>query len=211
MTRQDSRTTDSEDYVSLSSALERCCQSAIAALSSPVCKDSRRDTDDIVTLGSILTAIATRFFARMSVPDRSELAEDAVQLWYQNMLVTGFRTYSSNDRGLPFAPYGIQALRNCCLYTLRQHHRECISNAPVERMDPRQDPSSLMEQSEMIQLVRNELALLPLDLRESLILTEQNGLTSKQAAEQLGTTATAINLRKHRGRAILRTRLTERF
>jgi RNA polymerase sigma-70 factor (ECF subfamily) len=67
--------------------------------------------------------------------------------------------------------------------------------------------SGALEQRECAEAVRAAVAALPVELREALILCEYEGLAQAEAAEALGVTPKAVEMRLYRARAALRNRL----
>jgi len=67
--------------------------------------------------------------------------------------------------------------------------------------------SGALEQHECVEAVREAVAALPVELREALILCEYEELTQAEAAEALGVTPKAVEMRLYRARAGLRHRL----
>ena len=67
--------------------------------------------------------------------------------------------------------------------------------------------SGALEQRECAAAVREAVAALPVELREALVLCEYEGLAQAEAAEALGVTPKAVEMRLYRARAGLRNRL----
>ena len=67
--------------------------------------------------------------------------------------------------------------------------------------------SGALEQRERAEAVREAVAALPAELREALVLCEYEGLAQAEAAEALGITPKAVEMRLYRARAGLRNRL----
>ena len=67
--------------------------------------------------------------------------------------------------------------------------------------------SGALEQRERAEAVREAVAALPAELREALVLCEYEGLAQAEAAEALGITPKAVEMRLYRARAALRNRL----
>ena len=67
--------------------------------------------------------------------------------------------------------------------------------------------SGALEQRERAEAVREAVAALPVELREALVLCEYEGLAQAEAAEALGLTPKAVEMRLYRARAGLRIRL----
>ena len=67
--------------------------------------------------------------------------------------------------------------------------------------------SGALEQRERADAVREAVAALPVELREALVLCEYEGLAQAEAAEALGVTPKAVEMRVYRARARLRNRL----
>lgn len=68
-------------------------------------------------------------------------------------------------------------------------------------------PESDAHQSALLTAVRAELESVPQKLREAFLLVRLEGFSTAEAAEVLGTTATAVKIRAHRAGVLLRPRL----
>ncbi len=74
---------------------------------------------------------------------------------------------------------------------------------------PEPAPSNPSETLGAALSVRRAVALLPAKLREAIELTFWGGLTSAEAADEIGTSRSNVKVRAHRGYRILRTALAD--
>ena len=190
------------------SKFETSCQTVIAVLGDPPPAASPEFHDALLAMSRALTLLAIHFLTRLKVPDAEELAQDAVQRWHQRMLVRGFLRYRRHACGRRFAPYGIRALSNICVTILRERRHGGDSSASVVDVpDPRDNPPLAAERKEIRETLSQAMADLSLDVRAALTLTELHGLSSREAAAELGTSERIVNSRKFRGREQLRKRM----
>jgi RNA polymerase sigma-70 factor (ECF subfamily) len=132
---------------------------------------------------------------------------------------TFVRLYQHRDRfrdGARFSPWVYAIAANLARNRLRWwRRRPAVSlEAWTEFGGEAADESSAghaasgaLEQRECAEAVRAAVAALPVELREALILCEYEGLAQAEAAEALGVTPKAVEMRLYRARAALRNRL----
>ncbi len=132
-------------------------------------------------------------------------AEDLLQITFAKM----HRARGSYMRGAPLLPW-LLAIARRSFYDERRAARsrsEDLSSdgsLPEPRPEPPDDvPNDLSEALE------RALDSLPESYREAIQLTKITGLSVAEAAEVLGTTATAVKLRVHRGYNLLRKELDD--
>lgn len=148
---------------------------------------------------SRLVAYLYRFTGNEAVA--LDLAEETFVRLYQGRLK--FRSGSS----FPTWLFGIAA--NLARNHLRWHHRH--PTLPMEEADEvisDGDPGSAAESNERGQAVRQAVAALPPDLRESLILSEYERLPHAEIAAIAGCSPKAVERRISRAREILRRELS---
>jgi len=151
-----------------------------------------------------------RYLAR--IVQNSHEAEELAQ-------ETFVRLYQSRDRfreGARFSPWLYAIAANLARNRLRWwRRRPAVSlEAWTEFGGEAADESSAghaasgaLEQRECAEAVRAAVAALPVELREALVLCEYEGLAQAEAAEALGVTPKAVEMRLYRARAALRNRL----
>ena len=132
---------------------------------------------------------------------------------------TFVRLYQHRDRfrdGARFSPWVYAIAANLARNRLRWwRRRPAVSlEAWTEFGGEAADESSAghaasgaLEQRECAEAVRAAVAALPVELREALILCEYEGLAQAEAAQALGVTPKAVEMRLYRARAALRNRL----
>lgn len=140
---------------------------------------------------------------------REELARDAVQTWYRNMLSSGFVAYLRHSDGRPFVPYAVRALRNICLSMSCQEKGGLRGEAVEELCDTAADPVRTAERREVTGHLREAILLLPLQLQECLRLTYWEDLSAKDVADELGGNPKTVATWNFRSRRWLRARLKE--
>ena len=151
-----------------------------------------------------------RYLAR--IVQNAHEAEDLAQ-------ETFVRLYQSRDRfreGARFSPWLYAIAANLARNRLRWWRRrpavslEAWTESGGEAADEGtagHAASGALEQRECAEAVRAAIAALPVELREALVLCEYEGLTQAEAAETLGVTPKAVEMRLFRARARLRDRL----
>jgi RNA polymerase sigma factor (sigma-70 family) len=151
-----------------------------------------------------------RYLARVvqNAHEADELAQETFVRLYQTR--TRFR------EGARFSPWLYAIAANLARNRLRWWRRrptvsleawtefggEAADDSPAGRA-----ASGALEQRERAAAVREAVAALPMELREALVLCEYEGLTQAEAAEALGLTPKAVEMRLYRARAGLRNRL----
>ena len=102
--------------------------------------------------------------------------------------------------------YGVAYRISLDLARSRQRKERMLTNEPITH----DDPFLKLEHEFDKQAVDEELQRLPRDLRTAMVLFYLSGQTSKEIAEELGTTQGTIDGRLKRGRQQLRVGLTRR-
>jgi RNA polymerase sigma factor (sigma-70 family) len=93
--------------------------------------------------------------------------------------------------------------------TERVKERALVSSRRVET-GATKDSSDTASHAELKEILDEELARLPQNLRAAIVLCDLEGLTQQQAAKQLGIPASTVNDRVAKGRRMLRGRLIRR-
>lgn len=141
----------------------------------------------------------------MRLTRHRERAEDLLQITFTKV----HRARGSYIRGAPFLPW-VLAIARRSFYDERR--------AAKSRQEELSKDGSLPEPRHENRELNNDVAAaleraldeLPVKYREAIQLTKVTGLSVAEAAEVLGTSATAVKLRVHRGYNVLRKEL-ERF
>ncbi len=150
--------------------LERDFRYVISAFSSPcVGRPSARYVAALANIHSSLFAMACHFYRREPSRNRREgLAGNAVQEWYRNMQMKGFRAYLTGAEGRPFTPYAMRSLHHICVSLMRRTSREHAVASLDDVLDRRADPRRSAELCELQELCGEVMKVLPPHLRECL-------------------------------------------
>jgi RNA polymerase sigma-70 factor (ECF subfamily) len=116
----------------------------------------------------------------------------------QDALVRAYRFLPRYRGDSKFSTWMFSITRNCCLDELRRtkRRRSVRDRLEAQPQPARGDPSVAIE-------VRDALALLPLELREPLVLIDMFGESYREAARVLRVPEGTVKSRVHRARAIL--------
>jgi len=151
-----------------------------------------------------------RYLAR--IVQNSHEAEELAQ-------ETFVKLYQSRDRfreGARFSPWLYAIAANLARNRLRWWRRRPtvsleawteFGGEAADESNAGHAASGALEQRECAEAVCAAVAALPVELREALVLCEYEGLAQAEAAEALGVTPKAVEMRLFRARARLRDRL----
>ena len=156
--------------------------------------------------------------ARWEVPMKRYLARIVQNAHEAEELAqeTFVRLYQHRDRfreGARFSPWVYAIAANLARNRLRWwRRRPAVSleawtefgGETADESSAGRAASGALEQRECAEAVRAAVAALPIELREALILCEYEGLAQAEAAEALGVTPKAVEMRLYRARAALR-------
>lgn len=159
---------------------------------------------DKVAFELLYDRISVRLFGYLiRLTKHRERAEDLLQVTFAKV----HRSRASYLRGAPLLPWVYAIARRAFLDERRRNRsrREDLSadGTLPEPGTQQQVPAGMNDALEAA------LAELPENYREAIVLTKITGLSAAEAAEVLGTTATAVKLRVHRGYKELRSSLEE--
>jgi RNA polymerase sigma factor (sigma-70 family) len=158
------------------------------------------NTDSVETLLRQYQPSITRFAHRYCVADD---VEDAVQetLWTVYRKIGYLRTAQA------FISWTFQIVRHHCYRLLSRHREDAAIN-----LDPLDGAELVGEDDTLHQDLRQDVIKavqsLPLPYRQVLILRDLEGCTAPQTAERLGITVEMVKSRLHRGRTIMREKLS---
>lgn len=159
--------------------------------------------------------------ARWEVPMKRYLARIVQNAHEAEELTqeTFVRLYQTRDRfreGARFSPWLYAIAANLARNRLRWwRRRPAVSleawtefgGETADESNAGRAASGTLEQRERAEAVRGAVAALPVELREALVLCEYEGLAQAEAAEALGVTPKAVEMRLYRARTALRDRL----
>jgi len=158
------------------------------------------------------------FSIAQHITHNREDAEDVVQ----EAFLKCFRKLTQFRENSQFSTWLIRITVNESLMKLRRQrtNREVsidedfhdeASIAPFELADWAPNPEELYRESELRNILRNELQELPSSLRLVFILRDIEGLSTEEAAEVLDSTPVAVKARLWRARLQLRKQLNKYF
>jgi RNA polymerase sigma-70 factor (ECF subfamily) len=128
----------------------------------------------------------------------------------QEVFLRAFRGLSRLESAANFPAYLGQIARNFCVDHLRsspRHRTTSLDEVELEVEDPRRGDSH--DPDDRTTRLRREIARLPENQRECLLLFHFEELSYQEIADVLGLTAAAVNQRLSRARARLRSLLAD--
>jgi RNA polymerase sigma-70 factor (ECF subfamily) len=148
-------------------------------------------------------------FAR-AMTGTTDAAEDVTQEVFIALLTEAGR-YDPTRAGLSTYLYGI--VRNLSRARLRRDSRRLsVENLVLgSHAFSTEDPSLRLEQDELVASMRRALVRLPSRYRELIVLCDLHGLSYQEAAVVVKSSVGAVRSRLHRGRQLLKLRLTRTF
>lgn len=147
-----------------------------------------------------------RFARAMTGSD--EAADDVTQEVFV-ILMRDLARYSPERSALSTYLYGV--VRNVSRNRMRRDRRLSPLTSVTDALDGRPSgpgPYERLLHAETTEEVRRGLARLPSKLREAVILCDLHALSYAEASVVLGTSVAAVRSRLHRGRQLLRLRLS---
>jgi RNA polymerase sigma-70 factor (ECF subfamily) len=96
---------------------------------------------------------------------------------------------------------------NACLMRLRWQRRRPEEELGQDLPLWRESMETMMQRSQLRELVRSSIDRLPATYRQTLLLRDIEELSTDETAQLLGVTRNAVKIRLHRGRQALRTLL----
>jgi RNA polymerase sigma-70 factor (ECF subfamily) len=164
---------------------------------------------DDSAFGEVYDGLASRLYEYLLAQVRNRaLAEDLVQQTFLQM----HRARGSFTPGSDVRPWAFAISRRLMIDGMRRAKRERLhlaEEAHAADGKSAEPPDQWAAARELADRMAAALAQLPEAQRTAFILIKQNGLSIAQAAEVLGTTATAVKLRSHRAALALRAQLGE--
>ena len=160
--------------------------------------------------------LVRRWARRITALCRAKVnSADAAEDLAQEALLRAFRSLSSLAEPEKFGPWLCSIAVNACLNWLKARER---SVHPFSTLQPGQNPNHIpdprstrsetgLERDENLCRLKAEIARLPAECREVLILYYQENVTYRDLAQMLGVSPATINARLTRARTLLRQRL----
>ena len=140
-----------------------------------------------------------RLFAARRLDDAAA-AEDVAQETLHRVVEAIRANRVENQNALP--AFVFQTARNICLHWVRSTAREKSAFARLERestgVAPRSDALANLISAERARAVKSAIDRLGIDDRQLLAMIYYNDLDTDEVANQLGLTAAAVRVRKHR-------------
>jgi RNA polymerase sigma-70 factor (ECF subfamily) len=132
------------------------------------------------------------------------LAEDILQETFIRLL-KGRKKYRI---GYHFSTYLFTIGRNLCLDALKTWERSHILVSREDHImratDPSKNPSRMLEEAEMAEMLENEIRKLPQDQREVLIFSKYSGLPFKEISRIVESTPAAVKQKVYRAMLTLK-------
>lgn len=117
---------------------------------------------------------------------------------------------SSYRPGADVLSWAFAILHRLAIDGFRQRRREVVAEDPHMGATPTSEassPENAVVTGQLSRLAQAALADMPDNVRDAFVLVREHGLSSAEAAEVLGTTRNAVNLRVHRANEALRAAL----
>jgi RNA polymerase sigma-70 factor (ECF subfamily) len=138
----------------------------------------------------------------------------------QEALLRAYRARERYDPARPFDRWLFRIMSNLFIDRLRARSNVSILSldvppptsdgeiAPTDIADENSDPSRIVLREVMDERLQNALASLPPQFRETVLLTEVEGMSYDEAANQLGCAVGTVRSRIHRARGLMRESLS---
>ena len=156
-------------------------------------------------------------FGRRMCGDRED-ARDVLQ----DTLVQAYRALKDLEHPEALRTWIWRVAANACLMMRRKERHEPGRDLSLEELMPTPDrggavqipdPAALadesLEREEMRRLVRESIRDLPPESRIVLVMRDMEGLSTQEVAEALGLGESAVKMRLHRARLMVRARLAQ--
>ena len=140
----------------------------------------------------------------------------------QEAFVRAFRFFDNYRRDLPFENWLFRIISNLFVDDLRRKPKARIHSldAPVgndpngdnsayfEVPDMRENPERVVLHEELDEQIQRALDALPADFRMTVILADIQGMSYEEISEAMGCSLGTVRSRLHRGRKLLRSKLS---
>jgi len=131
----------------------------------------------------------------------------------QDTMLRIWRGLDSYRGDCAFESWVYRIAANCCMDSLRRKKRDqSVSIEPLREQgfdpaDPSPGTDEKAERADALRQMREEIALLPEEQREALMMTQLDGLSYEEAAQRLGVEEGTVKSRVNRAKQKLRSRL----
>ena len=165
---------------------------------------------DDAAFGALYDALAPRLHQYLVRQTRDQSRADDL---LQQTLLQMHRARGRFTPGCEVLPWAFAIARRLLIDTIRRGKYEVLGNGVDEddgrggRAGESRSADDLLDSKRLAQAVERELARMPEAHRVAFELIKKEGLSVKEAAAVLGTTATAVKLRAHRAYVALRSAL----
>lgn len=136
-------------------------------------------------------------------------AEDATQ----DAFISAYRSIT-RFKGSDFKPWICRIVANACIDKMRYRKRHPLSSIEDNPVEPRSNssdsqPEQVALRRELRSFIDSKLALLPADLRLTVVLVDVQGMSYDEAAQVMGCAVGTVKSRLSRGRRKMRELLIE--
>ena len=138
------------------------------------------------------------------------LEEDIAADMVQDALIKAYQNLSNCRDPDRFYAWVGQILRNSCLDFLKSAARRGVA-LPVSLPAESGNPEQQHEQSTLREQLKQALATLPVEHREAFLMKHGEDLSYEEMAELTGASISAMKMRVHRARELLRAQLGSLF
>lgn len=155
--------------------------------------------------------LARRWFGRILATCQSRVFDGDAEDLVQEVLIRGYANLGSLDDPELFGPWLRGIANNLCADWCRSHLRNgrTISHvACLDRIDADSECDGQIADDERRMIVA-QIAMIPEELREVILLRYYNDLTYEEMAQWLGVARATVNERLAKARALLRIRLAK--
>jgi RNA polymerase sigma-70 factor (ECF subfamily) len=162
---------------------------------------------DDAAFATLYDALAPRLHQYLVRQSRDQSRADDL---LQQTLLHMHRARGRFTPGAEVLPWAFAIARRLLIDTIRRSKYEVLGDGDDRGHEPAGDvrgADDLLDSKRLAQAVERELARMPEPHRVAFELIKKEGLSVKEAASVLGTTATAVKLRAHRAYVALRAAL----
>jgi len=155
--------------------------------------------------------LARRWFGRILATCQAKVFDGDAEDLVQEILIRGFANLESLADPDLFGPWLRGIANNLCADWCRSHLRNGRQAAPaacIDRVVGANECGARIDDDER-RIVVSQIAMIPEELREVILLRYYNDLTYEEMAQWLGVARATVNERLAKARALLRIRLAK--